>query len=41
MFGPPAKLPEREIAPDEKLEWHMYLRSLRESERFYRDLGSN
>jgi hypothetical protein len=41
LFGPPANLPERQIAPDEKLEWHLYLRGLRESDRFYRDLGSN
>ena len=38
MFGPPANVPEREIAPDEKLEWHQYLQGLRESERFFRDL---
>lgn len=40
MFGPPANLPEREIAPDEKLEWHQYLQGLRESDRFFRDLDN-
>lgn len=41
MFGPPANTPERRIAADEKLEWHMYLKDLRESDRFFRDLDSN
>lgn len=41
MFGPPGNVPDRDIAPDEKLEWHLYLQGLRESDRFYRDLESN
>jgi len=41
MFGPPANLPERQIAADEKLEWHMYLKALDESDRFFRDLDAN
>ncbi|HLU38989.1 MAG TPA: hypothetical protein VK081_06360 [Planctomycetota bacterium] len=38
LFGPPANVPDRQIEPDEKLEWHLYLQGLRESDRFFRDL---
>ncbi|MEZ5966632.1 MAG: hypothetical protein R3F56_22535 [Planctomycetota bacterium] len=41
LFGPPANAPDRHIASDEKLDWHMYLKSLEESDRFFRDLDSN
>lgn len=41
LFGPPANVPDRQIAPDEKLEWHMYLKTLDESDRFFRDLDKN
>ncbi len=41
MFGPPANRPDRDIAPDEKLDWHLYLQRLGESEQFFRDLGAN
>ncbi len=41
MFGPPANASGRTIQPDEKLDWHLYLQGLRESEKFFRDLDSN
>lgn len=41
MFGPAANATGRSIHPDEKLDWHLYLQGLRESEKFFRDLEAN
>lgn len=40
LFGAEA-LPDREIRPDDRLEWHLYLKNLEDTGSFFRDLDSN
>jgi hypothetical protein len=39
LFGAP--VPDRGIRPDDKLDWHLYLRNLPDTGRFFRDLDAN
>ncbi len=40
MFGVASGAVERTIATDERLEWHLYLKGLEDTQTFYRDLDS-
>ena len=39
LFGAPATEPR--IRPDERLEWHLYLKNLEDTKAFFRDMESN